>query len=354
MPLLGVWISMYSVYLYLSIMLLSIIIVNFNSGDLIADCLHSAEPMLMDPAVVEWLIVDNSHNQHDRALIQKQFPAVQWLEMGYNAGFARANNAGMRASKGELVLLLNPDTLLKPGVIMSACNRLLASTYVAAGVQLVHANGQPQFSGSYFMKGGLNHLLPLPYWGAFHKGVFSMFVKEKPAFIEVPANQDVDWISGAFLMVKRESFELTQGMDESFFLYAEEVEWCSRLGKLGKLVMFGDLQIVHLIGQSIQEASGADDNSYTTLSDRKGFQLMVSNHLRIRKQYGLFWLFFQLINHAWAVPFSIVIGTVDYVLKGKSFKKGYSTWYGFSSNVFRLWGLIPKLLKPENHFFKYL
>ena len=335
-------------------MLLSIIIVNFNSGDLIADCLHSADPMLMDPASVEWLIVDNSRNLQDKELIQQQFPAVQWLDMGYNAGFARANNTGMHASKGELLLLLNPDTLLKPGVILSICNRLLTSSYIAAGVQLVHANGQPQFSGSYFMKGGLNHLLPLPYWGAFLKGVFSMFVKEKPAFIAVPANQEVDWISGAFLMVKRKAFEQTQGMDESFFLYAEEVEWCSRLGKLGKLVMFGDLQIIHLIGQSIQEASGAADNSYTTLTDKKGFQLMVSNHLRIRKQYGIFWLFFQLLNHAWAIPFSMVIGFIDYMIKGKSLKDGYSKWHGFSSNIVRLWGLMPKLIKPENHFFKYL
>jgi len=292
-------------------MLLSIIIVNFNSGDLIADCIRSAEPALMDPAVVEWLVVDNSKNQQDRALIQQQFPTVQWLEMGYNAGFARANNAGMRASKGKFLLLLNPDTLLKPGAVMTACNRLSASSYVAAGMQLVHANGQPQFSGSYFMKGGLNHLLPLPYWGALLKGIVSMFVKEKPSFIEVPANQEVDWISG-------------------------------------------DLQTIHLIGQSIQEASGAADNSYTNLSDKKGFPLMVSNHLRIRKQYGVFWLLFQLINYSWAVLFSMVVGLMEYTVRGKSLKNGYSKWHGFSSNVVRLWGLLPKLLKPENHFFKYL
>jgi GT2 family glycosyltransferase len=335
-------------------MLLSIIIVNFNSGDLIADCIRSAESALMDPAVVEWLVVDNSKNQQDRTLIQQQFPTVQWLDMGYNAGFARANNAGMRASKGKLLLLLNPDTLLKPGAVVTACNRLSASSYVAAGMQLVHANGQPQFSGSYFMKGGLNHLLPLPYWGALLKGIVSLFAKEKPSFIEVPANQEVDWISGAFLMVKREAFEQTKGMDESFFLYAEEVEWCSRLRKLGKLVVFGDLQTIHLIGQSIQEASGAADNSYTNLSDKKGFQLMVSNHLRIRKQYGIFWLFFQLINYSWAVLFSMIVGLMEYFVSGKSLKNGYSKWHGFSSNVVRLWGLLPKLVKPEKHFFKYL
>jgi hypothetical protein len=81
---------------------------------------------------------------------------------------------------------------------------------------------------------------------------------------------------------------------------------------------------------------------------------MVSNHLRIKKQYGVFWLLFQLINYAWTVLFSLVMGLMDYAIKGKSLESGYEKWRGFSSNVVRLWGLLPKFLKPENHFFKYL
>lgn len=333
-------------------MLLSIIIVNYHSGRLISDCLHSAGPELMDPNTVEWLVVDNSGNDSDRELISTQFPNVQWVDMGYNAGFARANNEGMRRAIGKVFLLLNPDTLLKPAVVISACQRLLDSTYVAAGVQLVHADGAPQFSGSFFMIGGLNHLLPLPYWGGFLKTVVSLFLKEKPAFIHVPSAQEVDWISGAFLMVKRDAFEKTHGMDECFFLYAEEVEWCSRLGKIGKLVLFGDLQIIHLIGQSIQEASGAADNSYVNLSDKKGLQLMVSNHLRIRKQYGLVWFFVQLLNHTWAVLFSMPIGILAYVFQGKSLIQGFRKWKGFALNVLKLWSLLPKMIFPGNHFFK--
>jgi len=333
-------------------MLLSIIIVNYHSGSLISDCLHSAGPELMDPNTVEWLVVDNSASVDDRELINYQFPFVQWVDMGYNAGFARANNQGMRRAKGQFFLLLNPDTLLKPGVVMNACQRLLNSTYVAAGVQLVHADGLPQFSGSFFMKGGLNHLLPLPYWGTVLKTVFSLFVKKRPAIVEASNHQEVDWISGAFLMVKREAFEKTGGMDESFFLYAEEVEWCSRLGKLGKLVIYGDLQIVHLIGQSIQEASGASDNSYVNLSDKKGLQLMVSNHLRIRKQYGLFWFFVQLLNHTWAVLFSMAVGLMACVFQGKSLIAGFIKWKGFTWNVLKLWSVLPKMIHPGNHFFK--
>lgn len=333
-------------------MLLSIIIVNYCSGHLISDCLHTAGPELMDPSSVEWLVVDNSGSDEDRELIKRQFPRVQWVDMGYNAGFARANNEGMRRAKGKVFLLLNPDTLLNPGVVMNACHRLLDSTYVAAGVQLVHADRTPQFSGSFFMKGGLNHLLPLPYWGTVLKTVFSWFVKNRPAIVEAGNHQEVDWISGAFLMVKKAAFEKTGGMDESFFLYAEEVEWCSRLGKLGKMVIYGDLQIVHLIGQSIKEASGASDNSYVNLSDKKGLQLMVSNHLRIRKQYGLFWFFFQLLNHTWAVFFSMALGLIAYIVQGKSLIAGFGKWKGFAWNVLKLWSLLPQMIYPGNYFFK--
>ncbi len=333
-------------------MFLSIIIVNYHSGHLISDCLHSAGPELMDPDTVEWLVVDNGGSDSDRALVCSEFPFIHWLDMGYNAGFARANNAGMRRANGQVCLLLNPDTLLRPGVVINACHRLLDSTDVAAGVQLIHADGMPQFSGSFFMKGGLNHLLPLPYWGTVLKTVFSLFVKKRPAIVQAGKHQEVDWISGAFLMVKKEAFEKTGGMDESFFLYGEEVEWCSRLGKLGKLALYGDLQIVHLIGQSIQQASGASDNSYVNLSDKKGLQLMVSNHLRIRKQYGLIWFFVQLLNHTFAILFSMVVGPVACVFQGKSLIRGFATWKGFALNVLKLWVILPKMIHPEKYFFK--
>ncbi|MBP6000256.1 MAG: glycosyltransferase, partial [Sediminibacterium sp.] len=287
-------------------MLLSIIIVNYNSGALLLDCLQSAELDLFDLDKVEWIIVDNSNNTGDKNLITTAFPMVQWVDMGYNAGFARANNQGIELSKGQLVLLLNPDTLLKPGVLLATAHELIQSNLIAAGVQLVHLDGQPQFSASNFMMGGLNHLLPLPYWGAFIKSAASLFIKEKPALIQAANYTEVDWISGAFLMVKKEAIQKAGMLDPEFFLYAEEVEWCARLGKFGKMAVFGNYSIVHLIGQSIQEASNAEDNSYTNLTDKKGLQLMVSNHLRIRKQYGVLWFLFQLLNYTWTVPVYLI------------------------------------------------
>ena len=335
-------------------MLLSIIIVNYNSGALLLDCLHSAEQDLFDLDKVEWIVVDNSGNQEDKKLITNAFPLVQWVDMEYNAGFARANNKGIELSKGELVLLLNPDTLLKPGVVLATAHELRQSNLVAAGVQLIHLDGQPQFSGSNFMLGGLNHLLPLPYWGELVKKFAALWIQEKPALIEVPAYAEVDWISGAFLMVKKEVIQKAGMLDPAFFLYAEEVEWCSRLGKWGKLAIFGKYKIVHLIGQSIQEAAASQDNSYTNLTDKKGLQLMVSNHLRIRKQYGIFWFLFQLLNYTWTIPVYLVAGILDVLWNRRPLFKLLQQWWGFTKNVLALWLIAPIIITRKSHFYKYL
>lgn len=335
-------------------MLLSIIIVNYNSGTLLLDCLQSAELDLFDLDKVEWIIVDNSNNTGDQHLITTAFPMVQWVDMGYNAGFARANNQGIELSKGQLVLLLNLDTLLKPGVLLATAHELIQSNLVAAGVQLVHLDGQPQFSASNFMMGGLNHLLPLPYWGAFIKSAASLFIKEKPALIQAANYTEVDWISGAFLMVKKEAIQKAGLLDPEFFLYAEEVEWCSRLGKFGKMAIFGNHSIVHLIGQSIQEASASEDNSYTNLTDKKGLQLMVSNHLRIRKQYGVLWFLFQLLNYTWTVPVYFIAGIVDTIWKRKSLVQMIQSWWGFTKNIIELWLVTPIIIARKPHFYKYL
>ena len=335
-------------------MLLSIIVVNYHSGALLLDCLQSAELDLFDLDKVEWIIVDNSSNTGDKKLITTAFPMVQWVDMGYNAGFARANNQGIELSKGQLVLLLNPDTLLKPGALLATAHELIQSNLIAAGVQLVHLDGQPQFSASNFMMGGLNHLLPLPYWGVFIKSVATLFIKEKPALIQATNYTEVDWISGAFLMVKKEAIQKAGMLDPEFFLYAEEVEWCSRLGKFGKMAIFGNHSIVHLIGQSIQEASASEDNSYTNLTDNKGLQLMVSNHLRIRKQYGVFWFLIQLINYTWTVPVYLIAGIVDTIWKRKSLVQMIQSWWGFTKNIVELWLIAPIMIARKPHFYKYL
>lgn len=333
-------------------MLLSIIIVNYKSTQYIVDCLHSAGNELLHNQAIEWIVVDNDSQDDCENKIAQFFPSVRHIQMGYNAGFARANNTGIRIATGTHILLLNPDTLLLNNSILVCVDRLSKSNHIACGVQLVHADHTPQFSGSYFTIGGLNHLLELPYWGATVKWVASALKKSKPSFIQVEKEIEVDWVSGAFLMVKKQAIDQAGLLDEDFFLYAEEVEWCSRLRKLGTICLYGDLRIVHLIGTSIQSVTHAVDNSYTNLSDKKGLQLMVSNHLRIRKQYGVVWFIILLLNYAWAIPFSFIASLAINSIKGKSPLTELNYLAGFTQNVLKLCALAPRMVRGKKYFYK--
>ena len=324
-------------------MLLSIIIVNYRSTKYILDCLQSAGPVLMQNKEIEWIIVDNDSNDDGENQIRSLFPQVQFLQMGYNAGFARANNAGIKIAKGAHVLLLNPDTLLPENSILNCVQRLAASDCVACGVQLVHADKTPQFSGSYFTKGGLNHVLELPYWGKAVKWVANVLNVSKPSLIQVEKEIKVDWVSGAFLMVKQSAIKKAGLMDEDFFLYAEEVEWCSRLGKIGPLCLFGDITMVHLIG-----------TTYSNLSDKTGLQLMISNHVRIRKQYGIFWFILLLLNYTWAVPYAYIVSVIIHAIKGKSPFTELDYLSGFAKNVGTLWTMLPTIILGKKYFYKFL
>lgn len=324
-------------------MLLSIIIVNYRSTKYILDCLQSAGPVLMQNKEIEWIIVDNDSNDDGENQIRSLFPQVQFLQMGYNAGFARANNAGIKIAKGAHVLLLNPDTLLPENSILNCVQRLAASDCVACGVQLVHADKTPQFSGSYFTKGGLNHVLELPYWGKAVKWVANVLNVSKPSLIQVEKEIKVDWVSGAFLMVKQSAIEKAGLMDEDFFLYAEEVEWCSRLGKIGPLCLFGDITMVHLIG-----------TTYSNLSDKTGLQLMISNHVRIRKQYGIFWFILLLLNYTWAVPYAFIASVIIHAIKGKSPFTELDYLSGFAKNVGTIWTMLPTIILGKKYFYKFL
>jgi GT2 family glycosyltransferase len=332
---------------------LSIIIVNYRSSLLVVESIRTVKHF-NDGLNYEIIVVDNASGDGSREYIQKQFPEVKWIEMGYNAGFARANNQGMMQAKGNVFLLLNPDTISIDNSISGCYLKLSSSDYVASGVQQLNADGTPQISGNYFIKGGINHLLPIPYWGGFLRWL-GYQVKTKIPNVPVAASfEEVDWISGAFLMVKRTSVEQAGMMDEDFFLYAEEVEWCSRLRKIGRLCIFGDFKIIHLESGSIDKAHQITEKGYYNLYDKKGLQLMVSNHLRVRKQFGLGWYLFLLLNYSGGVVVFIIASFLHRLF---TYRNPFGDWIRagkFGKNVLRLWMLAPKMFANKPHFYKVL
>jgi GT2 family glycosyltransferase len=330
---------------------LSIIIVNFRSASLICDCIESAL-QFSSAKNFQWIIVDNFSADNSKGVITAKYPFVKWIQMNYNAGFARANNAGIKQSNGTVVLLLNPDTIILDDALDKCCNRLMVSSYIAGAVQLLNADKTAQITGNFFMKGGLNHLLPLPYLGALLRSVAFAIKVKKTNVLESSSEQKVDWINGAFLMVKKTAIEKAGMLDEDFFLYSEEIEWCSRLKKVGDLCVYGDLHTIHLQGETINSSTQTTDKGYYNIYDKKGLQLMVSNHLRIRKQFGITWFLFHLFLHTLEVPVFFFCGIMDNLFHLRNPFQHLKKVTGYTLNIFHLWKLAPKIISNKPYFYK--
>jgi GT2 family glycosyltransferase len=332
---------------------LSIIIVNYRSVGQIRECLSSIytnRPFIS----FEIIIVNNDGQQEGKNPFQSEFPESRWIDMHYNAGFARANNEGIRQASSETVLLLNPDTILPQGALDNCLRQFVQSEYIACGVQLLNEDGSSQISGNYFVKGGLNYLLPVPYTGQFVKWLGNFFSVRKPHVARASEVSEVDWINGAFLMVKQSAIRLAGLMDEDFFLYAEEAEWCARLQRFGKLCLFGNVHVFHLQGISANETFSSTGKGYYNLFDKKGRQIMLSNLVRIRKQYGIFWFLLMLCAYTTSIPV-FLIGTVLSLLLPKSKRKyQFADYFGFLENVFFIWSLTPRILPNRPYFYKIL
>jgi GT2 family glycosyltransferase len=334
-------------------MALSIIIVNYKTPGLLVDCLRTVFTG-RETIGMEVIVVDNASGDNSREIVITAFPQVKWIPLSYNAGFARANNEGIRQSTGDVVLLLNSDTLNEDNAIENCYCKFIDSPYVACGVQLLNADRTPQISGNYFMKGGLNYLLPLPYLGNFIKWLGNRVKVEKPNVPDSDALVEVDWINGAFLMVKKTAIEKAGLLDEDFFLYAEEAEWCSRLRNTGKLSVYGQYKVIHLQGESANEAFGSSGKGYYNLYDRKGLQIMLSNFVRIRKQFGAAWYLVQLAFYTFAIPVFYIAGFIDNLVRLRNPFAHFSMATKFAANVGRIWRFTATILANKPYFYKVL
>jgi len=317
------------------------------------DCLQSAAQFASFNNF-EWIVVDNDSKDDSKNVILSGFPNVRWIDMGYNAGFARANNKGMQQANGDVMLLLNPDTIILDDAIAKCYQAFVPSTHIACSVQLLNADKSPQITGNFFMMGGLNHLLPLPYLGAVLRSMAFAAKVKKTNVQQAGKEQTVDWINGAFMMVKKQAIDKAGMFDEDFFLYSEEIEWCSRLKRVGTLCVYGDMHIIHLQGEVINDAAKTTGKGYTNLFNRKGLQILVSQHVRIRKQFGVAWFLFHLFAHTFEIPVYFICSFFDNLFHLRNPFAEMKNIAGFTSNVFRLWGLMPVIISNKPHFYKML
>jgi hypothetical protein len=238
---------------------LAIVIVSYNArGDLEA-CLGSlaAAP----PAVPhEILVVDNASNDGGPAMIRDRWPSVRLLPQSRNLGFAAGCNVGIRASAAGLILLLNGDTLVPPHAIDRLVDRLRASDEVAvAGPRLVDAEGLPELSFGRMIS---------PFAELRQKILTGLLARRVgPAVARVrrltAVERHPDWVSGACLLVRRADAEAVGLLDERYFLYTEDVDFCAAIRARGRRVLFTPAaEVVHLRGRSRAAASDAAERAY--------------------------------------------------------------------------------------------
>lgn len=330
----------------------SIIIINYKTPQLVIDCIQTilGSGFLQK---LEIIVVDNFSQDNSEQTVTGKFPGIRWVQMNYNSGFSRANNEGIRVAKGGIILLLNSDTLNRNNAIAECFERLSHADHIACGVQLLNTDMSPQISGNYFITGGLNQLMALPYVGRFIRWMGYTFKIKRTNVPEAKGTVDVDWINGAFLMVKKEAIEKAGMMDEDFFLYFEEIEWCARLRKIGKMCIYGDLNVIHLQGGSANDAFESQGQGYYNLYDRKGLQIMISGLVRIRKQYGRTWFIFHLLLYLITIPvfFLGILITSPFNLRNSySFKQ----FGGYSRNCMKLLSLSGTIIRNRPYFYKFL
>jgi len=237
----------------------TIVIVSYNTRPELENCLASlARHPPRTPHEV--IVVDNASSDGTPDALRQRWPAVRLIDAGSNLGFAGANNLGVRASTSEFVLLLNSDTLVPDAAVDTLVEHLRAEPGVgAAGPRIIDAAGQPELSFGAMM--GPFAELRQKLLGRLHARGVPAVVRHVERITRRPHYPD--WVSGACLLVRRDDAIAAGLLDERYFLYAEDVDFCSALRGLGRRILFTpDAQIVHLRGASGRARPAATERAY--------------------------------------------------------------------------------------------
>lgn len=227
----------------------SVIIVNWNTKKLLRDCLSSVYEHAGD-VDYEIIVIDNASTDDSASMVKNDFPNVILIENSENRGFAAANNQGMAAAKGRYVLLLNSDTLVLNNAVAGTVHFTDENPQAAVtGCRVLNPDRTLQRT-CFMFPSVLNMLLSSTYlYKLFPKSRF--FGREQMTWWDRNDVRPVDVVTGCFMLVRRDAIEQVGMMDEQFFMYCEETDWCYRFRKNGWKVMFAPAgEIIHFGGQS--------------------------------------------------------------------------------------------------------
>lgn len=230
----------------------SVVVVNYNTCDALCGCLRSVWEHA-DGVRLEVIVVDNASSDHSGEMVAADFPQVRLIANSRNRGFAAGCNQGMAVARGRYVLLLNPDTLVLDGTLAQTV--AFAETHrdaAVVGCQCVGEDGRiARYCFRYpsllntALEAFLLHRIP---WG---RGFFG---REWMADWDRTTEREVEVVSGSYLLVRREAIEEVGLMDEDYFLYAEEADWCYRFTRAGwKIIFTPAARYVHLGRRSTRQ-----------------------------------------------------------------------------------------------------
>jgi GT2 family glycosyltransferase len=238
---------------------LSIIVVNWNVKELLDACLQSllkashSTPRL----AIEIIVVDSASSDGSPQMVRDRFPQVRLIASQENLGYAKGNNVGAEAAQGRYLFLLNPDTVVQPDALGRMVDYMEAHPEVGVlGPQLLWPDGSIQSSrrrfptpGSLFWESTL-----LEQWFPENRYVRRFHLADQ----SVDQSPKVDWVVGAAILIRREAWQQVGPIDQDFFMYFEETDWCQRSAEAGwETHYLPAAQVIHYEGKSSEQVVAA-------------------------------------------------------------------------------------------------
>jgi O-antigen biosynthesis protein len=253
----------------------SVIIVNYNVRDFLHQALLSIQKALKGIRS-EIFVVDNASDDGSVEMVRRKFPKVHLMCNTTNIGFAKANNSALKHASGKYILLINPDTIVQEDTIHVMVEFLNCHPEVGlAGCKILNPDGS--------MEPACRRSFPTP-WVAFSKifGLSRLFPKIKLfgkynlTYLSPEETYPVEAVSGSFMMVRSETLKQVGGLDENFFMYGEDLDWCYRIHEAGwKIYYVHSTQIIHYKGESTRRSSIDEIHMFY-----EAMRLFVEKHFR--------------------------------------------------------------------------
>ncbi len=291
---------------------LSVIIVNYNTREFLDSCLRSLDER-SDAVSTEVIVVDNGSLDGSQEMVRSRHPGIRLIENGINRGFAAANNRGIRESMGKYLLLLNSDTMLSRGALEGTVGFAEEMNLKGiVGCKLLNSDGTLQPSVRSFPT-----IMNVASETFFLSGLFPhsrIFGKYYMSFFDYSAHAEVDWVMGAFLMFHRDVLEAVGMLDERFFMFGEEIDFCYRARQSGfRTWYFPGASVFHRWG-------GSSKTFYTRILWTKGSQLLFfQKHNHGIRRYTLYALL--VIGMILRIPFHLSQGL--FLMKSDPIHKAY-------------------------------